>query len=109
MLDKAKEAARLSAQNAQAGLGHAGPVQTPAGTGGRLGDSITPTKPPAPVPHDPDKRPARWSFPVGGVVVVDPGVDGYPVSCLRKQYLPDGRVVFFDVCTTEIVTTPTAD
>jgi hypothetical protein len=121
-IQKALDAAKQSAQNAQAQakaqaqaqatLGHA--VQTPAGTGGRVADQI-PTVPVCckpPPPHDPDNRPGGrpgWGFPVGGVVVVDPGVDGYPVSCLRKQYLPDGNVVFIDVCTNEVVKIPGAN
>jgi len=110
IFDKAKQVAAGAQVQAIPGPG----VQTPAGTGGRVADQIPtvpvcckpPPPPPPPPPHDPDNRPGGrpgWGFPVGGVVVVDPGVDGYPVSCLRKQYLPDGNVVFIDVCRNEVV------
>jgi hypothetical protein len=92
MIEKAKAVAKdlaENAQKAQAGkLG--GPIQTPANPADKLGSNITPSQPPRP-PH-PDPTPdGRWTPRVptpGGVVILDPSTESYPVAVQTEPTVP---------------------
>ena len=49
-----------------------------------------------------------WVRPVGYVSGVETAVQPGPCTCLTKNYTPEGMVVFQDLCTKELASTPVA-